>query len=94
MKLLNNDGGLIATAVEILSTAKEFGETPKYSYERLKNGKICVCKNDGQFQFDDSEQLPGYATFIGHFSDDYIENNYDEFLKVPEALSLGLVEEG
>lgn len=91
MKLLNNDSGKIATAIDILAAAKEFGDIPKYSYERMKDGRICVCLNNGQFHFGEENGIPGYATFIDFLHDDYIEENCDEFLKVSEAQNLGLV---
>jgi hypothetical protein len=93
MKLLHNDSGRIATAIEILGAAKEFGSIQKYSYERMKDGRIAICVNNGQFHYGSENDIPGYATFIGFFHDDYIEENYDEFLKIPEAKGMGLVVE-
>lgn len=94
MKLFDNDSGCIATATEILNEAKEFGSIPKYSYAIMGDGLICLCLNNGQFHYGNGSNIPGYATFIGYFHDHYIENNYDEFLKVSEAENLGLITRG
>lgn len=76
-------------AEEILETAMEYGDIPKYSWEW--NGKqFVICKNDGQFHRGECQEFPGWATYIGHFKSSYIVKNYQEFLKVSEAEKLGL----